>query len=561
MTHSNRQPAVDAMAPTHVGAEWSSLGTARGVCEAGRIYAGEYRVLGLLGAGGMGEVYRVEHRTLRAEFALKVLRPEYRARPDIVLRFRAESRALWELKHPNFVQVHHAGEDAEIGPYIVMEVLRGKTLAQLLVAMGRVPVEEALPILIEVADTAEAMHGLGIIHRDLKPANIFVSLRPDRTRTVKLLDLGAAKIVKYGQPATEENRTIGTGRYMSPEHIKGERLTNATDIYSLGHIAYEMLSGRHAFGQHHPGEPTHWEYQMWHLNAEVEPLTAVMQECPPDLSAVVGQAMARSLEHRFQSMAAFASALREVLRRYLVAKAKGATEQMALSRRDAHDTIEEVLSRPGPEAAWSFPSGDRERVGGGTQTVEVETAREPISRGLVIAAREAQAPRTSPVRVPEGRAAAQPPPASSGPPAPGDERASLASRGTVRMDLPAAGFAPQGGPPTMASLAPPHAPQGAASASWPAGPRTGGGELVSNVHPTPPMAHPAVDETVTDPRPGRGGLVLLIVLGLAALLAGAAFLARSAGYLGFSPSSPSSAAHAPLAAAAPPQAARSDDAS
>lgn len=383
MSNSSRHSGPGGALPHAGGGEpppWKGT-----VCQKGKVYAGQYRVEELLGEGGMGEVYLVQHLTLHAKFALKVLRPTYRIRDDIVARFRAESRALWELNHPNFVKVHHAGDDPEIGPYIVMEVLWGGTLAELYQHLGQLAIHQALPILIEAADTADAMHALGIIHRDLKPENIFVVRHEDKSRTIKLLDLGAAKITKYGQPATAENRTIGTGKYMSPEHIKCLPLSAASDIYSLGHIGYEILAGRHAFGAHHPTKPTHFDYQMWHLNADIEPLSDVLPGCPQDLWAVLAQAMAKKPEERFQSMAAFANAMREVLRRYLVARAKGGTEQMSMPRPDDADTIEQVLSSFAPTrpSSSTHPSGERERVVP-TPTVlsateEARTARKPVA--------------------------------------------------------------------------------------------------------------------------------------------------------------------------------------
>ncbi len=386
MTQPSGPQGVDALAATFVADEPAAPSAAGQVCTVGRVYAGQYLVKGLLGQGGMGEVYLVEHQTLHAEFALKVLRPTYRIREDIVQRFRAESRALWELSHPNFVRVHHAGEDPEIGPYMAMEVLQGKTLAQLLFVLKRLSIEQALSLAIEVADTAEAMHQLGIIHRDLKPENLFLTARgPGQKRGVKLLDLGAAKIAKYGGPATAENRTIGTGKYMSPEHIRSKPLGPPADIYALGHIVFEAIAGSHVFGQNHPN-PTHFDYQLWHLNAEPDSLSSRVPEAPEDLSAVLKQAMAKQPEHRFQSMAAFASALREVLRRLIANRAKGGTEQMSKPPVDDAATIEQALLGPSPDGSWSMPVAGAN----GTHTADVHTARDPISRGLGFAARVAE---------------------------------------------------------------------------------------------------------------------------------------------------------------------------
>jgi serine/threonine protein kinase len=327
------------------------------VCEVGRLYAGQYLVKAVLGVGGMAEVYLVEHQTLRADFALKVLRPELRQRPDMVQRFRSESRALWELSHPSFVRVHHAGDDPALGPFMVMEVLRGKTLYQTLKRNRTIEVSHAIGIGIEIANACEAMHRLGIIHRDLKPDNIFLTLlEPQMTHGLKLLDLGAAKIAKYGDPATAANRQIGTGKYMSPEHIRGEVLGPPSDVYSLGHILFETISGTPVFGLDHPN-PTHLEYQVWHLQAQHDRLSARIRNIPPGLDEAIWQAMQKQPAHRFQSMAAFAAALQAVLTAQKAARLKGGTEQMDATLVDEEKRLLDALMAPSTDGKWSYPLG------------------------------------------------------------------------------------------------------------------------------------------------------------------------------------------------------------
>ncbi|MFO0554979.1 MAG: FHA domain-containing serine/threonine-protein kinase [Polyangiaceae bacterium] len=379
---------VDAHAPTDFASGLHDRPDSA-ICVPGMVVAGQYTVRGLLGEGGMGEVYLVEHRTLRAEFALKILKPAFRRRPDIVQRFQDEGRALWELKHPNFVQVHHAGDDPQIGPFIAMEVLRGKTLAQLLHVMGKLSIEHALPIAIEVAETAQAMHEQGILHRDLKPENIFLTVR-ERTsgmgRGVKLLDLGAAKIAKYGGPATEENRTIGTGKYMSPEHIRCKPLTPASDVYALAHIVFEMIAGTHCFGAAHPN-PSHYDFQIWHLNADPDSLVSRLPNAPAELSTILAKGMAKLPAERYESMAAFATALRETLRNYLVAKAAGATSRLSSPPSIEAKTIEDVLSSKSPDGRWSMPSFGAQSgvqpaaITAQGATTEADTTKDPLPPG------------------------------------------------------------------------------------------------------------------------------------------------------------------------------------
>jgi eukaryotic-like serine/threonine-protein kinase len=319
------------------------------------LYGGQYLVKAVLGVGGMAEVYLVEHQTLRAQFALKVLRQELRERADIVQRFRSEARALWELSHSSFARVHHAGDDPQIGPFMVMEVLRGKTLAQTLKKNRYIEVSDAIGIGVEIAEACEAMHRLGIIHRDLKPENIFLTLlEPQMTRGLKLLDLGAAKIAKYGDPATAADKQIGTGKYMSPEHIRGEALGPASDVYSLGHILFEMVSGTPVFGATHPN-PSHLEYQVWHLQAQPERLSTRMKGAPKDLDDVLWQAMQKHANHRFQSMAAFAGALQAVLTAQRAGRVKGGTEQMDATLLDEHRRLLDALVAPSTDGKWSYP--------------------------------------------------------------------------------------------------------------------------------------------------------------------------------------------------------------
>ena len=367
-------PAMDRMSPS--SAISTTPAVAR-VCEVGRLYAGQYLVKAVLGVGGMAEVYLVEQQTLRADFALKVLRRELQQRPDMVQRFRSESRALWELSHPSFVRVHHAGDDPALGPFMIMEVLRGKTLAQTLRKNRYIEVGHALSIAIEIADACEAMHRLGIIHRDLKPENIFLTLEPEKRHGLKLLDLGAAKIAKYGAPATAEDRQIGTGKYMSPEQIRGQELGPASDVYALGLIIFEMVSGTPVFGVNHPN-PTHLDYQVWHVNAQPERLSARFADAPPGLDEVLWQGMQKNPAHRFQTMAAFASALREILSARSAARLKGGTVQMDAASMGEEQRLIEALMAPSTDGKWSYPS---DAVTNAAETREVETRRSEPAPG------------------------------------------------------------------------------------------------------------------------------------------------------------------------------------
>jgi Tol biopolymer transport system component len=216
---------------------------------------GPYEILGHLGAGGMGEVYRARDTRLKRDVAIKVLPEAFAADPDRLARFQREAEVLATLNHPNIAAVYGLEETAAASG-IVLELVDGPTLTDR-IARGPVPLDEALSIARQIADALEAAHERGIIHRDLKPANIKVT--PEGT--VKVLDFGLAKMLESGAPggsalsmsptlvgqATLAGVILGTAAYMSPEQARGKPVDRRTDIWAFGCVLYEMLTGRKAF--------------------------------------------------------------------------------------------------------------------------------------------------------------------------------------------------------------------------------------------------------------------------------------------------------------------------
>lgn len=204
---------------------------------------GDYRLLKLLGKGGMGVVYKARQLSLDRSVAVKLL-PDTLAEDQVfVRRFFREGKTLAKLDHPNIVGVLHVGKDDETH-YLVMDYIRGKTLRQLMKKEGRFEVDRALDIARQVAVALAEAHKNGIIHRDIKPANIMI----DREGRVKVMDFGLAKAI--GGVTTEVTASgvlVGSPRYMSPEQWRGEPLSPQTDIYSLGILLYEMLTGEAPF--------------------------------------------------------------------------------------------------------------------------------------------------------------------------------------------------------------------------------------------------------------------------------------------------------------------------
>ena len=275
---------------------------------------GPYDVLSLLGAGGMAEVYRARDTRLGREVALKLISGSLVSSPELVRRFEQEARIAGSLNHPNLVTVYDVGLH-EGEPYFVTELLHGESLRSKL-SQGAVPLQTALDWGAQMAHGLAAAHQRGVIHRDVKPENAFVSVDGQ----VKLLDFGIAKLAAQPAPggrelmdptvgpsgsATRTGTVIGTPGYMSPEQIRGEALDARSDIFSLGAVLSELVTGRRAF----PGATVvESGYAILHADAEALPGTT-----PPPVARVVDRCLEKQPDRRFQSASDLAFAL-EVLR-------------------------------------------------------------------------------------------------------------------------------------------------------------------------------------------------------------------------------------------------------
>ena len=214
---------------------------------------GSYEILGLIGAGGMGEVYRAQNSNLKRAVAIKVLPDALAAEPDRIARFEREAQLLASLNHPNIAVVHDFQQDDE-RHFLVMELVEGETLADRL-HRGPLAIEDTLQIARQIAEALEAAHQQGIIHRDLKPANIKIAA----DGRVKVLDFGLAKIFETTPTSLDTTNSptlmggtmhgviLGTAAYMSPEQARGRPVDQRTDIWALGCVIYEMLTGTQAF--------------------------------------------------------------------------------------------------------------------------------------------------------------------------------------------------------------------------------------------------------------------------------------------------------------------------
>lgn len=277
----------------------------------GEIIAGtRYRVVSLIGAGGMGSVFEVEHVELGKRFVLKAMLRELAGRKDLVARLRQEWRALARLEHPNIVNVTDAGTSDTGVPFYVMERLDGETLAARLARSRRIPVAEALELGAGILHGLSAAHEIGIVHRDIKPPNIFVG----STGSVKLLDFGIAKIADVrADVITARGVAIGTPRYMSPEQARGDRVDGRADLYAAGLVLFEMVAGRGPFD----GAKDANDLLLAHLSTPAPRLSSVAPDVLPELDDIVNSLLAKDPRERPSSARPVAQALQHLVQRAL----------------------------------------------------------------------------------------------------------------------------------------------------------------------------------------------------------------------------------------------------
>jgi serine/threonine-protein kinase len=274
----------------------------------GEIVAGKYRVERVLGVGGMGVVVSARHTTLDQIVAIKFLvANRFDSREEAVGRFLAEARAAAQIESDYVCRVFDVGTLPNGIPFMVMEHLEGRDLDEEIQTRGQLDLVEAVDYVLQAADALAAAHQLGIVHRDIKPANLFLAVRPDGTRRVKVLDFGISKAgEQLDVPrVTAGATTLGTPAYMSPEQVRASSDVDArTDIWGLGSILYELLTGQMAFvGDTMKAILDHV------MNDDPCPMSALRRGVPSELEEIVMRCLERDRERRWPSAATFARAL------------------------------------------------------------------------------------------------------------------------------------------------------------------------------------------------------------------------------------------------------------
>jgi eukaryotic-like serine/threonine-protein kinase len=303
-----------------------------------------YRALYKLATGGMGDVYAVEHVELGRKFVAKLLRPELASVPHISDRLRLEAQTLGRLRHPNVVTIAGFDRNAQGLPFIVMELLKGRTLEQELAASGPMQPERAIGLAIQILSGLQALHRLGVVHRDIKPSNLFLHESVGSRRVLKILDFGVARVLpgaceQAPAPLAVPTRTgtlVGTPRFMSPEAAMGRPVDLRTDIHGVGLVLYLMLTGRGPFDDL-SGDDNVVALAQSTISPR-PPSYYTPNGLPKSLDQAVLQAIAKQPGDRFQTAEEFSSALAKVL------------DAISEPVRASHSFAQ---SDPGPEATRS----------------------------------------------------------------------------------------------------------------------------------------------------------------------------------------------------------------
>lgn len=271
---------------------------------------GGYQGLELIARGGMGEVYKARHPSLNRTVAIKVLSTYFKDDPDFNRRFAREAKTMAQLRHPNIITIHDYGDQDGL-PYIVMEYLTGETLSQIIESHDHVPLNEALPLLQDLASALDYAHQQGVIHRDIKPSNVIIepitTSTNSRVQRAILMDFGIARFVAENTMITASGDVLGTADYISPEQIHGlTNLDSRTDQYSFGVMTYQLLTGKKPFERNNT-----WAMIRSHLE-EPPPDPRIVVPMTEQAAHAIQKAMAKKPEERFSSIGEFVQELNTV---------------------------------------------------------------------------------------------------------------------------------------------------------------------------------------------------------------------------------------------------------
>lgn len=267
-----------------------------------KLLAGRYELIEKIGEGGMAVVYKGKDRLLNRYVAIKILRPEFLKDEKFIDNFRKESQAAAGLAHPNIVAVYDVGQELNVN-YIVMELIEGKALSDIIKEKGKLPYKEAINIARQVASALSLAHKNQIVHRDVKPHNIMIT----STGVAKLADFGIAKAVSASTVVGNENKVMGSVHYFSPEQARGTYVDERSDIYSLGVVLFEMLTGKVPFDGDNPVSVA-----LMHINNNMPLLSEFVSGMPPQLEKIIAKATEKYQNNRYKNADEMIAALDDI---------------------------------------------------------------------------------------------------------------------------------------------------------------------------------------------------------------------------------------------------------
>ena len=387
---------TEATCPTHGIPTLTRTPGSGDTVQTGEIIGGRYRVERLLGKGGFGAVYRATHVTTGQELVLKVLKPHLTDDETQIKRFLQEARTASRLSHPHTVRVYDFGQTDAGHLYLAMELLQGMELGQVLIQEGTLPPARAIHIALGVLKSLAEAHGAGLVHRDLKPDNIFLCNVHGEEDFVKVIDFGIAKPIEQGDDGglTRTGFTVGTPKYMSPEQVLNKGVEGRSDLYALGVILYQCLSGELPLNG-----PSPVEIMMAQVQQEPPALSLVcQQELPAGLEAVVMRALRKAPGQRFVDAEDMRAALEEVLE--TAGLSLGRRARSAKMRAVTPSELEQTEEHRKASGKVAAPALDVTRE---ASPVRLEQLAPPSTAEIAARARPAEAPQLD-----ETRAVARP---------------------------------------------------------------------------------------------------------------------------------------------------------
>ncbi|HEY9775322.1 MAG TPA: protein kinase [Planktothrix sp.] len=357
----------------------------------GTVFADKYEILDVIGGGGMGVVYKAKHNLLNRNVAIKVLHKKLLSDVVGLKRFKIEGQAASSLSSPHIITIYDFGASYEGLPFMVMDYLEGHTLSELLEEQGRLSIERAVPIFIQICSALAHAHGKGIIHRDIKPSNIMLIELEGQSDYVKIVDFGIAKLMSRESESRKLTRTgelFGSALYMSPEQCQGEKFDHRADIYALGSVMYQVLTGRAMFV-----EKDILQLIYRHVMESPASFESLGLNVPKELEEIVFKALAKNKNDRYQSMHELMMALewfQKWSRTHCVGAAPSDTMQIAAAAKPVSSQSHTIEMETPPQPSDALPEtlvfGDEPIAIGKTkeETIQIVIEKRTVAAAGII---------------------------------------------------------------------------------------------------------------------------------------------------------------------------------